>query len=113
MIEADGEPAGTISWRAIRYGPNPESAAWNIGINLVPSARGRGIGSTAQRQLADRLFATTPCNRIEAGTDVENVAEQRSLEKAGFVREMVLRGAQFRQGRYHDLLMYSRLRGDP
>jgi RimJ/RimL family protein N-acetyltransferase len=52
-------------------------------------------------------------NRIEAQTDVDNVAEQRALEKAGFHREGVARGAQFRAGAYHDLVTYSRLRNDP
>ena len=51
-------------------------------------------------------------NRIEAQTDVDNIAEQRSLEKAGFVREGTARGAQFRAGAYHDLVTYSILRGE-
>jgi RimJ/RimL family protein N-acetyltransferase len=84
-----------------------------MGISLVPEARGHGHGSEAQRQLADYLFATTDANRVEASTDVENLAEQRSLEKAGFQREGVQRGAQFRAGEYHDLVVYSRLRDDP
>ncbi|MEO6713505.1 MAG: GNAT family protein, partial [Mycobacteriales bacterium] len=58
------------------------------------------------------LFATTDVFRIEASTDVENVAEQRSLERAGFTREGVLRRAQFRSGAYHDIVLYSRLRTD-
>ena len=37
----------------------------------------------------------------------------RSLEKAGFIREGALRGAQFRAGGYHDLVGYSILRSDP
>ena len=37
--------------------------------------------------LAAYLFATTRVNRVEASTDIENRAEQRSLEKAGYVRE--------------------------
>lgn len=52
-------------------------------------------------------------NRIQASTDVTNVAEQRALEKAGFTREGVLRGAQFRDGSWHDLFLYSLLRSDP
>jgi RimJ/RimL family protein N-acetyltransferase len=51
-------------------------------------------------------------NRVEAQTDAANVAEQRSLEKAGFVREGVARGAQFRAGRYRDLVTFSRVRAD-
>lgn len=113
MVEAGGEPVGTVSWHAVRYGPNSESTAFNIGINLIPAARGRGIGSAAQRLLADRLFELTSCNRVEASTDVDNTAEQRSLEKAGFKREGILRGAQHRAGAYHDLVVYARVRDDP
>jgi RimJ/RimL family protein N-acetyltransferase len=112
MVEsvADREPIGTVSWREVRYGPTPESVAWNIGIGLVPDARGRGFGSEAQRILAAHLFATTPVMRIEAGTDVDNVAEQHALEKAGFVKEGVLRRAQYRPGGWHDLVIYSCIR---
>lgn len=112
-LVADATPIGTVSWHRVLNGPNPESAAWNMGISLLPDARGHGYGSEAQRQLADYLFATTDANRVEASTDVANAAEQRSLEKAGFTREGVQRGAQFRAGGYHDLVVYSRLRDDP
>jgi RimJ/RimL family protein N-acetyltransferase len=110
-VVANGEPVGTVSWREVRYGPTPESAAWNIGIDLIPEARGRGFGGEAQRLLADHLFATTPVNRIEAATDIENVAEQRALDKAGFHREGVLRGAQYRAVAWHDLVVYAVVRG--
>jgi len=105
-------PLGDVSWHLVRHGPNRKSRAWNMGINLVPSARGKGFGAEAQRLLAQHLFATTDVNRVEASTDVENVAEQRSLEKAGFSREGVLRQAQFRGGGWHDLYLYSRVRSD-
>lgn len=107
---SDRRPVGTVSWRAVRYGPNPQSLAWNVGINLIPEARGQALGGEAQRLLADYLLANTTVNRIEAMTDVENAAEQRALEKAGFEREGVLRGAQFRAGDWHDLVVYSLVR---
>lgn len=112
-LVADGTPIGTVGWHQVVNGPVPGSIAWNIGITLVPEARGRGYGTEAQRMLAAYLFETTGVNRVEASTDVENVAEQRSLEKAGFRREGIMRGAQFRAGTYHDLVLYSRLRDDP
>ena len=77
-VVVSDEPIGTVSWRAVRYGPTPESVAWQIGIDLIPEARGRGFGVEAQRLLARHLFATTGVNRIEAMTDVENLAEQRA-----------------------------------
>ena len=109
----DGRPVGTVSWRAVRYGPNEGSKAWNIGIALIPEAHGHGLGAEAQRRLADELFATTEVDRVEASTDIANIAEQRSLARAGFVREGIVRGAQYRGGSRHDLVNYSRLRNDP
>ena len=49
-------------------------------------------------------------NRIEAGTEVDNLAEQRALDKAGFTREGVLRGWLFRGGRWRDCVRFSVLR---
>lgn len=112
-LVADGTPIGSVTWHGVRYGPNPESLAWNIGINLVPDARGHGYGGEAQRLLAERLFATTAVNRVEAMTDVDNGPEQRALEKAGFMREGVARGAQFRRGAWHDIIVYSLVRPPP
>lgn len=108
----DGRPIGTVGWHAVWNGPTPGSRCWNIGISLVPEARGYGYGVEAQRMVADHLFATTDANRVEASTDVENLAEQRALEKAGYRREGIARGAQFRTGAYHDLVIYARLRDD-
>lgn len=109
---SDGEAIGGVGWHQVHYGPNPESEAWNIGIHLLPEARGHGYGVEAQIQLTTYLFDRTNANRVEAQTDVENIAEQRALERAGFVREGVARGAQFRAGGYHDLLTYAILRAD-
>lgn len=101
---------GGVSWFAVTYGPNRRSAAWIIGITLLPEHRGRGYGMAAQRMLAEHLFATTDANRVEASTDVDNVIEQRALARAGFQREGVLRGAQYRGGRWHDLVLYACVR---
>ena len=109
---AGGEPIGSISWHRVAYGPNRGSSAWNIGISLIPGARGHGYGGEAQRRLADYLFAATEYDRVEASTDVDNLAEQRALEKAGFTREGGLRGAQEGNGLKHDLVNYARLCSD-
>jgi hypothetical protein len=46
-----------------------------------------GLRHVAQCLLADYLFSTTPANRVEAGTEAEDIAGQRALEKAGSQRE--------------------------
>lgn len=48
-------------------------------------------------------------HRLEATTEVDNLEEQKALERCGFVREGVLRGATFRDGAWRDVAMYSRL----
>jgi RimJ/RimL family protein N-acetyltransferase len=109
---AEGMLAGTVSWFTIVHGPSAACRAFNIGISLLPGHRGRGYGSAAQRALAEYLFATTLTERIEAETDVENIAEQRALERAGFTREGVLRHSQLRAGHWRDTVIYSVLRAE-
>ena len=112
MVVVDvGEAAGVMTWWAGRY--SPAAAYWEIGIALLPEFRGRGIGWRAQAMLADYLFLHTPAERIQAGTQPENIAEQKALEKAGFQREGVIRAAEFRAGQWRDGVLYSRLRHDP
>jgi RimJ/RimL family protein N-acetyltransferase len=106
------EPVGGLSYRVVSYGGTLGCIAWNIGVGLLPQERGRGIGWLAQRLLVEHLFATTELERVEASTDADNVAEQRALEKAGFQREGVARGAQLRGGRRRDVVLYGILRTD-
>jgi RimJ/RimL family protein N-acetyltransferase len=111
-VDLDGAVIGDVVWHTVRYGPPPMSNAFNIGIRLLPEHQGHGHGTAAQQALVSYLFDTYPVNRIEAETDVANPAEQRALESAGFVREGIVRGAQWRSGRWNDLVLYSCLRSD-
>ena len=111
-VEVGDQVVGDVGWHAVHHGPPPHARALNIGIAIAKAHRGRGFGTAAQRLLAEHLFATTRIERLEASTDVENVAEQRALEKAGFTREGVLRHSQWRAGAFHDNVLYSRLRDD-
>jgi aminoglycoside 6'-N-acetyltransferase len=112
VVTAAGEPIGTMNYRQVVYGPNPGSLPYAIGISLLGEQRGQGYGVEAQQLLAGYLFDTYPIVRVEASTDITNIPEQRALEKAGFTREGVLRKAQWRAGEWHDLVLYSKLRGE-
>jgi len=110
MVVRGEDRLGFVSWRKVSS--TPGYYFWNIGIALAPEARGKGFGTQAQRLLARYLFAHTTVQRIEAATEVGNVAEQRALEKAGFTREGVLRSVGWRDGAYRDGVWYSMLRTD-
>jgi RimJ/RimL family protein N-acetyltransferase len=104
--------AGIVAWRSIPTG-GPEVGCLEIGALLFPEHRGQGRGTAAQRLLVEYLFATTLANRLQAITNVENIAEQKALEGIGFRREGVMRGLAFDGGRWHDGVLYARLRNDP
>jgi RimJ/RimL family protein N-acetyltransferase len=106
----DDRFVGEVQWHEVFQGP--ASPCWNIGVSLLTAERGKGYGKQAQRQLVEYLFAHTKVNRIEAGTETTNIAEQRALEWAGFTREGILRGACFRAGAWRDMVMYSVLRAE-
>ena len=78
----------------------PRDQAGELGVEQVGVEDGDGEQVGGERQ------------RIEAATEVGNVAEQRALEKAGFTREGVLRSTGWRDGAYRDGVWYSMLRSD-
>jgi RimJ/RimL family protein N-acetyltransferase len=106
----DGTPIGDVQWRSERWGPSERSRCLAFGIALLPQHRGKGHGTESQRLLVDRLFTTTETYRVQTDTAVDNPAEQRALEKIGMVREGIVRGAEYRNGRYYDHILYSILR---
>nr|CAD1841675.1 unnamed protein product [Ananas comosus var. bracteatus] len=86
-------PVGSIS---IKPGPVQEKNARfrsaSVGYRLAHAHWGRGIATAALRAAAAAAFAEwLQLDRLEAVADVENLASQRVLEKAGFRREGVLR----------------------
>jgi aminoglycoside 6'-N-acetyltransferase len=109
-ILLDGRHVGRVEWFARSWGRPATSSCWEIAIGVSVEHRGRGIGSSAQDLLARYLFENTRAERVQASTDVENLAERRALTKAGFQEEGTLRRAQWRAGAWHDMVLYSRLR---
>lgn len=110
MVDLDGETLGFVSWFRVQTGNTVYCV--EFGISLLPDARGKGHGAATQLLLARYLFAHAPINRVQAITEAENIAEQRALEKAGFVREAVMKGRTFRDGAWRDEVLYRMLRDE-
>jgi RimJ/RimL family protein N-acetyltransferase len=102
---------GFVNWR--RHQATVAACYWEIGVAILPGARGAGHGTQAQRLLIRYLFAHTRAHRIQASTEVANVAERRALEKIGFTAEGIARGIGWRDGQWRDGVTYSLLRTDP
>jgi RimJ/RimL family protein N-acetyltransferase len=81
-----------------------------IGYILVPSERGKGYCTEAVNIMVDYLFLSKESRRIQAQTDLRNVASQKVLEKVGFKKEGTLRKNFFVRGEWRDAYLYSILR---
>ena len=92
--------------------PHPLSKqCLEIGYGIdFPELRQKGLAFEAASLLVDFLFSTKPLERVQATTNIGNIASQKVLEKLGFSREGILRKSDFLQGKYSDVAMYSLLR---
>ena len=72
----------------------------------------RGYGTEAVRLLVKHGFNTLNLNRIFLRVFENNPRAIRAYEKAGFVHEGRLRQAEFRDGKYIDMLMMSMLKDE-
>jgi len=83
-----------------------------FGCWVAAKARGRGVGTRTARLLARWAFASLPIERLEIMTEPDNVPPQRLAEKAGFVREGLLRRYVEAEGGRVDVVMFSLLRDE-
>jgi RimJ/RimL family protein N-acetyltransferase len=83
------------------------------GYIVSPQARGRGVASRALTLLTDWALGELGLERVELRITDGNEASMRVAEKCGYVREGVLRSVHFKQGERNDVVIYSRLAGDP
>lgn len=83
-----------------------------IGVVIAePAFRNQGLGTKAHILLAEKIFASfTDIFKIEAFTDVENRAEIRSLEKAGFEKEGTQKRKNRLRGQFRDMHVFAKLR---
>lgn len=77
-----------------------------------PSRRGQGIGTDAVNATLDFAFGYTRIGRVWLTTPTYHLQAQRCFEKAGFVREGVVRQADRRQGELIDTVLMAILRSE-
>jgi RimJ/RimL family protein N-acetyltransferase len=102
-------PIGRIEWEGLD--PRARSAEVMILIGN-PVYWGGGYGTDAMVSLLRYLFWNRNLHRVSLSVLAWNARAIRSYEKAGFVREGVLRADIFDGGRYHDQVLMAILRPD-
>lgn len=97
---------GLVSLRVVADG------AGSVAVSVFPEGRGQGVGPAALRLIARWAIAESGFQRVEAEADVANTASRRMIEKAGFVREGILRDHCETHGVRHDCEMFALARVD-
>lgn len=100
---------GHISLYAVKR--LPYSSAF-VGYSMDERFAGRGIATAATRAIVLFAFNQVGVHRVEAYVAPKNDASIRVLEKAGFVREGLLRKLLYINGEWVDHYMYAILKED-
>ena len=84
-----------------------------LGYIVAPWARGRGVATEALRRLTRWAFDHHDAMRLELQISTANTPSKRVAERAGYRFEGVLRSLYFKQDRWEDTEVWSRLASDP
>ena len=106
VIDVDGVAVGTVGVFDI----DEVSRHGELGIALVPSARGKGIGTEAVTQILEFAFVRGNLRRVHLEVIASNAGAIRAYEKAGFIVEGRQREHAWVRGRYEDLVRMGALR---
>ncbi|MBO9638391.1 MAG: GNAT family N-acetyltransferase [Siphonobacter aquaeclarae] len=99
-IEVDGELAGGVG---VTPGADIYRASAEIGYWLGQPFWGRGIATEALKLWTEQVWRDFPeLERLWAGVFAYNAPSMRVLEKAGFVKEAVLRKSLVKNGKLED-----------
>lgn len=106
MIFHEGKVAGRIGL----YYLDHQNKIANIGYWLGKEFEGKGLVTQACQEIIRLGFTELGLNRIEVKCATGNVKSQAIPERLGFTKEGVLRQAEFVNGQFHDLNIYSLLK---
>jgi len=99
-------PIGEAAFQGIDW--KNRSALYSILIG-DPEFRGRGLGTEATMLMVSYGFDDLNLHRIEALVLAGNGAAIRCLHKVGFVQEGIKREAIWKDGKWHDVILFGKL----
>jgi RimJ/RimL family protein N-acetyltransferase len=106
-VDVHGQAVGAVGFT---IQPDVHRVSAEIGFWLGEEFWGRGIMTQAVRAVSAHAFEAHDLYRLYATVFEWNAASMRVLEKAGYVREAVLRMSAIKDGRVIDQVLYGRTR---
>jgi RimJ/RimL family protein N-acetyltransferase len=87
-------------------GINERNGTFGIGMQINIEHRGKGYGTAAMKILLDYCFNERRLNKYQSFVIEGNVASEKMLQKLGCIKEGVIRGTTFHQGKYWNEIHY-------
>jgi len=109
----DEKASGTFVGLAGMFLSNDRFRLGEIFYKFFPDYWGKGYATEVARKLITVGFENLELHKIEAGTDVENQASIRVLEKVGMVREGLRRKILPIRGEWKDGYLFAIVEDDP
>jgi RimJ/RimL family protein N-acetyltransferase len=103
-------PIGTVMLTEIDW--KNRTAVFGSKITSSNNLRGRGYGTKATYALVKHGFEQLNLNCIYSYIIKYNIASQRVKEKCGFRRDGILRERIYKNGEYHDVVIWSILKDE-
>jgi ribosomal-protein-alanine N-acetyltransferase len=97
--------AGVVALSNITRGPFQSA---NLGYWVAQDANDRGLATRAVAEVIEIAFGDLGLHRLEAGTQVDNLASRRMLEKNGFALIGIARRYLLIAGEWRDHLLFQR-----
>jgi RimJ/RimL family protein N-acetyltransferase len=91
-----------LAGAAVLWGIDTHNRTAHLGLSLLPSFRGRGLGSDLVRTLCEYGFVIRGMQRLQVETLADNAAMIAAARSAGFVIEGTLRRAAWVCGEFKD-----------
>lgn len=101
------EAAGELVGRVVLHGIDRHNMSGQLGITLLPAARGKGYGPDAIRVLLRYAFRDRGLHRVQLEVLADNAPAIAAYRKVGFVEDGRRREAGWVDGRFVDEVVMS------
>jgi RimJ/RimL family protein N-acetyltransferase len=100
---------GELAGEALLWAIDAPNRMAHLGMSLLPSARGRGLGADTVRLLCRYGFVVLGLQRLQLETLADNEPMIRAAVRCGFTHEGTLRQAAWVLGAFADEVVYGQL----
>ena len=111
-VQQRGDGPGELVGSCSLWQIDEHNGTAHIGLQLVASVRGRGLGTDVVRVLCHYAFVVRNLHRVGIETLASNQPMRKAAMRAGFVEEGVVREAAYVLGERVDEVTYGLLRSE-